>query len=88
MIGSLTRCPFRAIGVSRDAMPACPGYSNESIAVVAGRPTSAATTTCGHLAAHQLAPGRYVPSCQHPEAAWVTEAARVLLEGDALRQTE
>ncbi len=80
MAAPLLRCPFTEVRASREAMIACPGYSPESILhpSVTGNP-SASARTCGHLAGRPRSTGRYIPVCHHPEADWVTEAARTVL---------
>jgi hypothetical protein len=71
------RCPFAG---RPDLMPLCPGYLVERLGgeQAPAYPFHAEASTCAHLAPQQVARGRLVPVCDHPEAGWIVPAARTM----------
>ena len=70
-------------------MAACPGYLVETLGGERARayPFHPEASTCAHLAPQQVAHGRLVPVCEHPEAEWIVPAAR-RMKGSRLIRAE
>jgi hypothetical protein len=68
-------------------MVRCPGYLVETLGGdrTPGYPFHAEASTCAHLAPQQVARGRLIPVCDHPEAAWVVPTARRIRSNGLIR---